>query len=219
MILHSIIPKAFDRFHHGHISFKRHLKNNFYPSFMTRLNHILQRDHTISVCRIGTFRRKIISFSVPPIIRHSSALLKFIHRHTMDLINSKLFQIGKLLYDSLKGSFCRNLRIRIFRKSSDMKIISNHITIGMRRQFVVLPVISFRFQNPSDLVSILFLRFPPHATPCQPSDIWIDFDFSINLIIILIICSIQFRQGNRMYLSQYSLHVIADTWAHFTCPI
>ena len=87
MILDHIVPQAL--FHHLFRDFlrKRHLENHFYPGLMARLNHILQFTHRILGTRVRSLRREPVCRSVPPVIPIPAALLKIIHRHTLNLVD------------------------------------------------------------------------------------------------------------------------------------
>ena len=129
MIFHHIIPQAFQHHHLICTCTERHFKHNLYSGFMACFDHILKSSGPITIRRICTLRSKIEPFSISPVISICLAFLKFIHRHTMDLINSKICKIIYLFYNPLKRSFRLYLRRSMSCKSPYMQTVGNYLMI------------------------------------------------------------------------------------------
>ena len=111
VVLQHIESQALKRCLHGNPGLERHFQDNFDLLRMARPDHVFQLGCSILSCRIGFFWREIESSAVSPVIDMSAvALLKFIDRHALDLVDAELLQIRDLLYDALKSPLVRSFR-------------------------------------------------------------------------------------------------------------
>ena len=105
---------------------ERHFENHFHSFSVAGFYHILQFIYRTFSCGIGFLWRKIICRSISPVIDLSPrTFVKFIDRHTLNLVNPQFFQIWEFFDYTSVSSFIRHLRGAVFCKSSYMNTFFN----------------------------------------------------------------------------------------------
>ena len=183
--------------------------------------------HRIPGCAVRCFRRKIICFSISPVIdplthaftdRHMlfrrmffSDLGKFIYWHQQKLCNTQFFQVGNLFPDASKGSRMTDTGTWIHSKSPDMGFVQH--TLFHRQCQRMIPCPRKRFKPGLAAKLFFFHRFSPDLSSPYECRIGILYDFSVYLIVVFIFLHRQTFQPHGTDLSES--HIICETQFQF----